>query len=122
MEMLTDIIKAFAVGGALCVIAQILIDKTALTPARILVAYVTVGVILTGAGVYGKLVDFAGCGATLPLTGFGYALASGVKNAVDERGIIGALTGGITGTAGGIAAAITFGYIFSVVFSAKPKK
>ncbi len=116
------IIRAFCVGGALCVIAQILIDKTALTPARILVIYVTLGVILTGAGLYEKLVDFAGCGATLPLTGFGYALAGGVKKAVDEQGLIGALTGGLTGTAGGIAAAIIFGYLFAVIFKSKPKK
>lgn len=116
------IIRAFCVGGALCVIAQILIDKTALTPARILVMYVTLGVILTGAGLYEKLVDFAGCGATLPLTGFGYALAGGVKKAVDEQGLIGALTGGLTGTAGGIAAAIIFGYLFAVIFKSKPKK
>ena len=115
-------VRAFCVGGALCVIAQVLIDKTSLTPARILVMYVTLGVILTGAGLYGKLVDFAGCGATLPLTGFGYALANGVKKAVDEKGIIGALTGGLTGTAGGIAAAIVFGYLFAVIFKSKPKK
>lgn len=122
MEFTLMIIRAFCVGGALCVIAQILIDKTALTPARILVMYVTLGVILTGAGLYEKLVDFAGCGATLPLTGFGYALAGGVKKAVDEQGLIGALTGGLTGTAGGIAAAIIFGYLFAVIFKSKPKK
>ncbi|MBR7083048.1 MAG: stage V sporulation protein AE [Clostridia bacterium] len=116
------IIRAFCVGGALCVVAQILIDKTSLTPARILVMYVVLGVILTGVGLYEKLVDFAGCGATLPLTGFGYALAGGVKKAVDEQGLVGALTGGLTGTAGGIAAAIVFGYLFSVIFKSKPKK
>ncbi|MBR6050867.1 MAG: stage V sporulation protein AE [Clostridia bacterium] len=116
------IIRAFCVGGALCVVAQILIDKTSLTPARILVMYVVLGVILTGVGLYEKLVDFAGCGATLPLTGFGYALAGGVKKAVDEQGLVGALTGGLTGTAGGIAAAIVFGYLFSIIFKSKPKK
>lgn len=122
MEFTLDLLRAFVVGGALCVVAQILIDKTAMTPARILVMYVTLGVILTGIGVYEKLVDFAGCGATLPLTGFGYALAGGVKRAVDENGLIGALTGGLTGTAGGIAAAISFGYLFAVAFKSKPKK
>lgn len=122
MEFTLMIIRAFCVGGALCVVAQILIDKTSLTPARILVMYVVLGVILTGVGLYEKLVDFAGCGATLPLTGFGYALAGGVKKAVDEQGLVGALTGGLTGTAGGIAAAIVFGYLFSVIFKSKPKK
>lgn len=122
MKFTLDLLRAFCVGGALCVAAQILIDKTAMTPARILVIYVTLGVVLTGVGLYGKLVDFAGCGATLPLTGFGYSLASGVKKAVDEHGLIGALTGGLTGTAGGIAAAISFGYIFAVLFKSKPKK
>ena len=122
MKFTLDLLRAFCVGGALCVAAQILIDKTAMTPARILVIYVALGVVLTGVGLYGKLVDFAGCGATLPLTGFGYSLASGVKKAVDEHGLIGALTGGLTGTAGGIAAAISFGYIFAVLFKSKPKK
>jgi len=122
MEFTLMLIRAFCIGGVLCVIAQVLIDKTALTPARILVMYVTLGVVLTGVGLYGKLVEFAGCGATLPLTGFGYSLASGVKKAVDEEGIIGALTGGLTGTAGGIAAAVIFGYLFAVVFKSKPKK
>lgn len=121
MNLICDLIKAFAVGGALCALAQIFIDKTALTPARILVAYVTLGVFFTAVGIYGNLVDFAGCGATLPLTGFGYSLATGVKNAVDEKGLIGALTGGITGTAGGISAAIVFGYIFSIISKSKPK-
>lgn len=118
----TLILRAFCVGGALCVIAQILIDKTSLTPARILVFYVTLGVTLTGAGLYGKLVDFAGCGATLPLTGFGYTLAEGVRKAVDEHGLIGVLTGGFTATAGGVAAAVIFGYLFAVIFKSKPKK
>ena len=122
MDTFLDFIKAFAVGGALCAIAQILIDKTRWTPARILVFYVVLGVALTGAGVYGYVVDFAGCGATLPLTGFGYALAEGVKKAIDEQGLIGALTGGFTATAGGVAAAVTFGFLFSVIFKSKPKK
>lgn len=122
MDLFIDMIKAFAVGGILCVIAQILIDKTKLTPARILVGYVTAGVILSGVGLYGYAVDFAGCGATLPLTGFGYALAEGVKKAVDEHGLIGALTGGLTATSGGVSAAVAFGFIFSAIFKSKPKK
>lgn len=122
MQFTFDLIKSFVVGGALCVIAQILIDKTSLTPARILVLYVSLGVFLTGIGVYKYLVDFAGCGATLPLTGFGYSLANGVKKAVDENGLIGAITGGLTATSGGISAAIVFGFVFSVIFKSRPKK
>lgn len=122
MEFFLSLLKAFAVGGAICVIAQILIDKTAMTPARILVLYVSLGVILTGIGVYEPLVSFAGCGATTPLLGFGYSLAQGVKKAVDERGLLGALTGGLTGTAAGIAAAAFFGYIFALIFRGHPKK
>ncbi len=122
MEFFTSLIKAFAIGGIICMIAQILIDKTAMTPARILVLYVSLGVILTGIGLYEPLVSFAGCGATTPLLGFGYSLAQGVKKAVDERGLIGALTGGLTGTAGGIAAAAFFGYIFALIFRGQPKK
>lgn len=114
-------LAVFAVGGALCVIAQILIDKTKMTPARILVSYVTAGVALTAIGIYQPLVDFAKCGATVPLTGFGYSLAQGVKKAVDESGLIGALTGGLTATAGGIAAAITCAFIVSLIFKGKPK-
>lgn len=102
---------AFLVGGALCVVAQILIDTTKLTPARILVLYVTAGVFLTAVGLYEPLVEFAGAGATTPLTGFGYRIAEGVKQAVEEKGLLGALTGGLTATAGGIAAAICFGYL-----------
>lgn len=115
------LIIAFLVGGALCGIAQILIDKTKLTPARILVSYVVAGVILTGVGLYGHLVKFAGNGATTPLTGFGYCLAEGVKKAVDKDGLIGALTGGITGAAGGITAAIFMGISVALVFKSKPK-
>lgn len=116
------ILKAFIVGGALCIIAQILIDKTKLTPARILVAYVTVGAILGGLGWYKHLVDFAGCGATVPLTGFGNLLAKGAVSEVQSNGIIGAFTGGIKAASGGIAAAIFFGYIASLISKPKIKK
>ncbi len=112
---------AFLVGGIFSAIAQILIDKTKLTPARILVSYVVIGVILTGVGLYGPLVKFAGNGATTPLTGFGYCLAEGVKEAVDKDGLIGALTGGLTGAAGGITAAIFMGITISLLFKSKPK-
>ncbi len=120
MESL-EYIKAFIVGGILCVIAQILIDKTKLNPARILVVYVVAGVALTGIGLYQTLVDFAGCGATTPLTGFGFSLAKGVEKAIQEKGAIGILTGGLTGTAGGITAAILFGYLASLLFKGHPK-
>ena len=116
-----DYLKAFIVGGALCVIAQILIDKTKLNPARILVSYVVFGVFLTAVGIYKPLVDFAGCGATTPLTGFGYSLANGVKDAVKEQGAIGIITGGLTGTSGGITAALTLGFIVSLIFKGHPK-
>ena len=109
-----DYLKAFLVGGLICLIGQFLIDKTKLTPARILVSYVVLGVVLTGFGVYGKLVDFAGAGATVPLTGFGYALAKGVQKAVSEQGLLGAITGGLTATAGGITAAMLFGVLASL--------
>lgn len=115
-------LKAFVVGGALCVIAQILIDKTKLTPARILVLYVTVGTILGGLGWYKYLVDFAGCGATVPLTGFGNNLAKGVIEEVTKNGFLGAFIGGIKASAGGITAAIFFGYIASLVAKPKMKK
>ena len=111
----------FLTGGTLCAIAQILIDKTKLTPARILVSYVTAGVILTALGVYEPLVKFAGAGATVPLTGFGYALAKGVEKAVTEDGFIGIFTGGVTGSAGGIAAAVFFGYIIALICKPKAK-
>lgn len=104
------------VGGFICFIGQILIDCTKLTPARILVAYVVAGVILTAVGVYEPLVKFAGAGATVPLTGFGYSLATGVKKAVAEYGLIGALSGGLTATAAGITASVFFGYIMSLIF------
>jgi len=116
-----EILKAFLVGGLLCVIAQILIDKTMLTPARILTGYVCAGVLLTALGIYEPIVKFGGCGATVPLTGFGYTLAQGVQKAVNESGLLGALTGGITATAGGISAAIFFSLIMSLIFNGKPE-
>lgn len=116
------ILKAFCVGGAICVIGQVLIDKTKLTPARILVIYVTLGAILGGLGIYKYLIDFAGCGATVPLTGFGNLLSKGVVSEVSSNGIIGAFTGGIKAASGGIAAAIFFGYIASLVSKPKIKK
>lgn len=121
MESVMPYIWAFAVGGAFCVIAQILIDKTKLTPARILVCYVVAGVILGAIGLYEPLVKLAGAGATTPLTGFGYTIAKGVREAVGEQGLLGALTGGFRAAAGGIAAALVFGYLACLVFSGKPK-
>lgn len=116
-----DYLKAFLIGGTLCVVGQILIDRTKLTPARILVCYVVLGVILGGAGVYEKLVDFAGAGATVPLTGFGNTLAKGVREAVQEQGVLGALTGGLKATAGGITAAVFFGFLAALVCNPKDK-
>lgn len=116
-----DYLKAFLVGGALCLIGQLLIDKTKLTPARILVSYVVVGVLLGALGIYDKLVDFAGAGATVPLTGFGNTLAKGVREAVDAKGALGILTGGLTATAGGIAAAVVFGWLAGLIFKPKDK-
>ena len=116
------VLNCFIVGGILCVIGQILIDKTKLTPARVLVAYVTVGAILGGLGIYQYLIDFAGCGATVPLTGFGANLAKGAIDAVKENGLLGAFTGGVKASAGGIAAAVFFGYIASLVAKPKLKK
>ncbi len=121
MEILLNCAYAFAIGGLLCAIGQIFIDYTKLTPARILVGYVVSGVILTGIGVYDKLVKFAGAGATVPLTGFGYSLAKGVEKAIAEHGAIGALCGGLTATAAGITAAILFGLLMSVFFEAGDK-
>ena len=117
-----SLIKCFVTGGLICVIGQILIDKTKLTSARILVTFVTVGTILGGLGIYQYLVDFAGAGATVPLTGFGYNLAKGAIKGVKEFGLIGAFTGGITASAGGIAAAVFFGYIASLISKPKMKK
>lgn len=113
---------AFVIGGGICVVGQILLSKTNMTPARILVLFVTLGVALTALGVYEPLVKFAGAGAEVPLTGFGYALAKGAFKGVDEYGILGALTGGVTGTAGGIASAVVFGYLVALVFKPKTKK
>ncbi len=113
---------AFLVGGTLCAIAQILIDRTRLTPARILVGYVVAGVFLGAIGVYGRLVDLAGSGASVPLTGFGNLIAEGVRKAVDERGLLGALTGSLTAAAGGTAAALVFGLIAAFCVRSKPKR
>ena len=117
-----QLLYAFLVGGFICVIGQILIDKTKLTPARILVIYVTLGAVLGGLGIYQYLVEFAGAGATVPLTGFGYNLAKGAKEAVNQHGFIGAFIGGTKAAAGGIAAAIFFGYIASLISKPKMKK
>lgn len=116
-----DYFKAFIIGGILCLLGQILIDKTKLTPARILVSYVVIGVFLGAIGVYKLLVDFAGAGATVPLTGFGYALAKGVREAIDEKGFIGIFLGGLKACSGGITAAIVAGLLGSIIFRAKDK-
>lgn len=116
-----EYLKAFAVGGAFCVIGQILIDKTKLTPARILVSYVVIGVILGGIGLYEPLAEFAGAGASVPLTGFGNLLAKGVREAVDSDGFLGIFTGGLKATAGGIAAAVFAGLLVSLIFKPKDK-
>jgi len=121
MELILDFVKAFAVGGAFCVIAQILIDKTRLTPARILVFFVVTGVILGGLGIYKPLVDFAGAGATTPLCGFGYLISQGVQEAVERKGLLGALTGPLSAAAGGTAAALCFGFLAALLFRGKPK-
>lgn len=115
-------LKVFAVGGALCAIAQLLIDKTKLTPARILTAYVVAGVILGALGIYQPLADWAGAGATVPLTGFGNLLAEGVKKAVEKDGFLGVFTGGLTASAAGICAAIFFGVIVATLCKSKSKK
>ena len=116
------LLKSFITGGIICIIGQILIDKTKLTPARILVIFVTTGAILGGLGIYQFLVDFAGAGATVPLTGFGFNLAKGAIEGVEQYGLIGAFTGGVKAAAGGIAAAIFFGYIASLISKPKMKK
>ena len=116
-----EYVKAFAVGGALCLIGQILIDKTKWTPARILVSYVVLGVVLGGLGVYEPLTDFAGAGATVPLTGFGNTLAKGVREAVVQQGFLGIFTGGLKATAGGITAAITAGLLAALLFRPRDK-
>lgn len=114
-------IYAFLIGGLLCIIGQILIDKTKLTPARILVSYVVAGVIMGGIGIYKPVIDLAGAGATVPLTGFGYSLAKGVREAIDESGFVGIFTGGLKATAGGITVAVTVGLLVSFLFKAKDK-
>ena len=115
-------LQAFLCGGVLCAIGQLLIDKTQLTPARILTGYVVAGVLLQAVGVYQYVVDWGGAGATVPLTGFGYSLAKGVAKAVAEKGVLGALTGGLTAAAGGIAAAIFFGVLMAILFKPKDKR
>ena len=113
--ILLDYVKAFIIGGLICVVGQILIDRTKLTPAKILVLFVTLGVALTAVGLYEPLVEFAGAGATVPLTGFGYTMAKGVEKAVQEMGFLGILTGGVTSAAVGISAAVFFGYLAALV-------
>mgnify|MGYP000294842074 CR=1 FL=1 len=120
--IVVEYLKAFITGGLICVIAQILIDRTKITPGRILVLFVTLGVIVSALGLYQPLVDFGGAGATVPLPGFGHALAQGVKKGVEEYGLLGIFTGGVSATAGGITAAIVFGYLAAVFFSPKSKK
>lgn len=121
MEGVWPFVWAFLVGGAWCVLAQILLDKTKLTPARILVGYVVLGVFLGAIGLYRPLIDIAGAGATTPLTGFGYLISKGVREAVEEKGLLGALTGSLTAAAGGTAAALCFGYLAALVFKSKPR-
>ena len=122
MEMILPYLKAFLVGGTLCLIGQLLIDKTKLTPARILTSYVVAGVVLGALGLYQPLVDWAGAGAAVPLTGFGNTLAKGVKNAVGESGLLGAFTGGLTASAGGVSAAVIFGLLTALISRPKDKK
>lgn len=121
VDLFLDCLKAFLIGGFVCMIGQILIDYTKLTPARILVVYVVGGVLLTAIGIYGPLVKFAGAGATIPLTGFGYSLANGVTEAVDQYGFIGVFSGGMTATSAGITAAIFFGFLMSLLFKSGDK-
>ncbi|MCD8354390.1 MAG: stage V sporulation protein AE [Clostridiales bacterium] len=116
MELFWQFVRAFLCGGAICAVGQILIDRTSLTPAKILTAYVVAGVVLGALGLYQPLAEWGGAGATVPLTGFGYNLAKGVKTAVAEKGLLGAFTGGTTAAAGGIAAAVLFGWLAAAVF------
>ena len=116
-----EYLKAFLVGGLFCLAGQVLMDKTKLTPARILVSYVVAGVFLTAVGIYEPIAEFAGAGATVPLTGFGYTLANGVKEAIDRQGFLGIFTGGLKATAGGITMAIFAGLLVSLIFKAKDK-
>ena len=115
MELMLPYLKAFLVGGAFCALGQVFIDYTKLTPARILVAYVVAGVVLGGIGVYQPLIDFAGAGATVPLTGFGALLAKGTREAMAEKGLLGILSGGFTAAAAGIAAAVVFGFLVALI-------
>lgn len=119
--MLMEYLKAFVVGGLFCAVGQLLIDYTKLTPARILVSYVAAGVVLGACNLYQPLIDFAGAGATVPLTGFGNLLAEGVRQAVDEKGLLGVLTGGLSNTSGGITAAVLFGLAGALIFKPKEK-
>ena len=121
MIMVWMYVKAFLVGGAICTVGELLVLRTKLTPARILVGYIIAGVVLSAAGLYAPIVDFAGAGATVPLTGFGHALAQGVKHAVEESGLIGAFTGGLSATSGGITAAILFGTLVAFLFKPHAK-
>lgn len=122
MDMFLEYLKAFLVGGLFCLAGQLLLDFTKLTPARILTSYVVAGVVLGAFGIYEPIVEFAGAGATVPLTGFGNVLAKGVKTAVAEKGVLGAFTGGFTAAAAGICAAVFFGLIVSLIFKSKDKK
>ncbi len=122
MSELSTYIWAFVIGGAFCVVAQILIDKTMMTPARILVLYVCAGVLLGALGVYDKIAELAGCGATVPLTGFGNSIAKGIERSVTEYGVIGIFKGGFTAAAAGTSAALIFGYLAALLFKGKPKK
>ena len=121
MEMVTDLLKAFAVGGGICVIGQLLIDLTKMTPGKVLVLFVVLGVVLGALGVYEPLVDFAGAGATTPLTGFGYVIADGVKDAIDEKGILGILSGALTASSLVITAVLTFSFIAALITKSKPR-
>lgn len=121
LEVKMEYLKAFVFGGLLCLIGQILIDKTKLTPARILVSYVVIGVILSALGLYAPFADYAGAGATVPLTGFGHTLAKGVRSAIDKKGFLGIFTGGLTEAAAGITVAITAGLLVGIFFKARDK-
>lgn len=121
MDAILDFLWAFLVGGLFCVVAQILLDKTSLSPARILVGYVVAGVFLGAVGLYAPLVEFAGAGATTPLTGFGYLIAKGIRSAVDEEGLVGILKGALCAASAGTAAALCFGYLAALIFRSKPK-
>ncbi len=122
MDKIMDYVWAFVIGGAICIIAQVLIDKTKLTPARILVAYVVAGVILSAVGLYEPLTEFAGAGASTPLSGFGNLIAKGVREDVEKHGLIGALSGGLTAASAGITAALVFGLLAALIFKSKRKK